>query len=103
MSAALRNRQRGAALLLLLLVLAIGGTWYLVSRMQQLSANATAAVRARNAEVLNKAKQALIGYVVAQANHAGENNPGSLPCPEAPGSFKIGRASCRERVTLSHG
>jgi hypothetical protein len=87
MGAAARHRQRGAALLVLLLVLAIGGTWYLVSRMQQLSANTTAALRARNAEVLNKAKQALIGYVVAQANHAGENNPGSLPCPEAPGSF----------------
>ena len=79
--------QRGVALLALLLVLVLGGTWFLVARMQELSANRTAADRARNAAVLNRAKQALIGYVVAQANHAGENNPGSLPCPEAPGSF----------------
>jgi hypothetical protein len=79
--------QRGVALLALLLVLVLGGTWFLVARMQELTANRTAADRTRNAAVLNRAKQALIGYVVAQANHAGENNPGSLPCPEAPGSF----------------
>jgi hypothetical protein len=81
------SRQRGIALLALLAVLVIGGTWYLVSRMQELGANRTAAERVRNAQVLNKAKQALIGYAIAQANHAGENNPGALPCPEAPGSF----------------
>ena len=82
-----RGGQRGIALLALLAVLVIGGTWYLVSRLQQLSANRTAVERARNAEVLNRAKQALIGYVIAQANHANENNPGALPCPEAPASF----------------
>jgi hypothetical protein len=87
MSLAPRRYERGVALLALLVVLALGGTWFLVARMQELSANRTAADRARNAQVLNRAKQALIGYVVAQANHAGENNPGSLPCPEAPGSF----------------
>ena len=82
-----RSGQRGIALLALVAVLVIGGTWYLVSRLQQLSANRTVAERVRNAEVLNRAKQALIGYVVAQANHANENNPGALPCPEAGGSF----------------
>ena len=82
-----RGRQRGVALLALIAVLVIGGTWYLVSRLQQLSANRTATERVRNAEVLNRAKQALIGYVVAQANHANENNPGALPCPEAPTAF----------------
>ena len=81
------SRERGVALLALLAVLVLGATWYLVSRLHQLSANATAAERARNARVLNQAKQALIGYVIAQANHAFENNPGALPCPEAPGSF----------------
>ena len=82
-----RGRQSGIALLALIAVLVIGGTWYLVSRLQQLSTNRTAIERARNAEVLNRAKQALIGYVIAQANHAGENNPGALPCPEAGASF----------------
>jgi len=82
-----RGRQRGVALLALIAVLVIGGTWYLVSRLQQLSANRTATERVRNAQVLNRAKQALIGYVIAQANHANENNPGALPCPEAGSSF----------------
>ncbi|HUJ29121.1 MAG TPA: hypothetical protein VLW85_24035, partial [Myxococcales bacterium] len=81
------RRQRGIALLLLVAALAMGGTWYLVTRLRQLSLNHAAVNTAYNAEVLNKAKQALIGYVVAQANKPGENNPGSLPCPEAPGSF----------------
>jgi len=82
-----RSRQRGIALLALIAVLVIGGTWYLVSRLQQLSANRTVAERVKNAEVLNRAKQALIGYVITQANHAGENNPGALPCPEAGAYF----------------
>lgn len=82
-----RSGQRGIALLALIAALVIGGTWYLVSRLQQLSGNRTVAERVRNAEVLNRAKQALIGYVIAQANHAGENNPGALPCPEAGASF----------------
>ena len=43
--------------------------------------------RENNAKVLNRAKQALIGYMAQQAALAGENNPGHLPCPEAPGNF----------------
>jgi len=82
-----QRRQRGIALLALIAVLVIGGTWYLVSRLRELSANRTVAERVKNAEVLNRAKQALIGYVIAQANHTGENNPGALPCPEAGASF----------------
>jgi hypothetical protein len=43
--------------------------------------------REHNARVLNRAKQALIGYMAQQAALAGENNPGHLPCPEAPANF----------------
>jgi hypothetical protein len=96
------RRQRGIALLLVMAVIAMGGTWYMVSRLNRLSLNHSAADRIYNAEVLSKAKQALIGYVVAQANKPGENNPGALPCPEAPGSFndasgndgKVNSAGC---------
>ena len=96
------KRQRGIALLLLVAALAMGATWYMVSRLRLISLNSTAVVRARNAQVLNKAKQALIGYVAAQANKPGENNPGAMPCPEAPGSFndaggndgKVNSAGC---------
>jgi hypothetical protein len=75
--------QRGAALLLLLAVLVLGASWFMVSRMNALSAGIfTASNRNHNALVLSQAKQALIGYVAMNAAQAGENNPGRFPCPE---------------------
>jgi len=81
------KHQRGAALIALLAILMLGTSWTLLSRLNAASGDFAAAKRVRNAQVLNQAKQALIGYVVAQAVRAGENNPGSLPCPENPGDF----------------
>jgi type II secretory pathway pseudopilin PulG len=80
-------RQRGMALLALLAVIMLGASWFLVSRLNLDSNLLAAANRSRNAEVLNRAKQALIGYIAAQAAKAGENRPGAFPCPEAPGNF----------------
>ncbi|OGA70656.1 MAG: hypothetical protein A3G81_17805 [Betaproteobacteria bacterium RIFCSPLOWO2_12_FULL_65_14] len=80
-----RSSQRGAAMLVMLAIIAIGGSWLIVSRLNSLSANVIVAKRNHNAAVLNKAKQALIGYVAVTAAQAGENNPGRLPCPEAAG------------------
>ena len=79
--------QRGVALLMLVAVLALGATWFLVDRLNDSSTALAVANRNRNAELLNRAKLALIGYVVAQAAKANENRPGALPCPEAPGNF----------------
>jgi hypothetical protein len=87
MKTASLGRQRGAVLLAMLAVLVLGGMWYLVSRLSAASGDFTAATRTRNALVLNQAKQALIGYVAAQAAKAGENHPGALPCPEAAAYF----------------
>jgi hypothetical protein len=42
--------------------------------------------RAHNAKVLNQAKQALIGWMAMNAVGT-DQNPGRLPCPEAPGNF----------------
>lgn len=84
MNAARPRRQRGAALLALLLILALGGSWYLVAKLDTLQVDHTARQRERNAEVLQRAKRALIGYVAAQAGRSGEDNPGALPCPEHP-------------------
>ena len=42
------KRQRGIALLLLVAALAMGATWYMVSRLRLISLNSTAVVRARN-------------------------------------------------------
>jgi hypothetical protein len=80
-----RRAQLGAALLVMLAVLVLGVSWFTVSRLSAL-ANFIAAARARNAETLGQAKAALIGYVAQRAARSGENNPGRLPCPEAPGS-----------------
>ena len=77
--------QAGAALLVMLAVLALGLSWFAVTRLAA-GANFLAAGRARNAEVLGRAKQALLGYVAQRAARSGENNPGRVPCPEAPGS-----------------
>ncbi len=81
------RRQRGAVLLAMLAVVALGGSWYLVSRLNAERGSIEALRKQRNAEVLNRAKQALIGYVAAQAANSGEDNPGALPCPEAAGYF----------------
>lgn len=43
--------------------------------------------REHNARVLARAKRALIGYVAQRASQSTENNPGRLPCPEAPAFF----------------
>jgi len=82
----MRQRQHGAALMLLLAVLVLGGLWYLISGIQERSADFTAANRDKNARILNRAKQALLGYAAHQAAVSGENNPGALLCPEPAGS-----------------
>lgn len=81
------RRQRGVALIALLAVVALGASAYLMKQLNAESGGISAARKARNAEVLNRAKQALIGYVAMQAANSGEDNPGALPCPEAAGYF----------------
>ena len=83
--AAGRHGQRGAALLVMLSVLILGIAWFGVSQLAAM-ANHAAAARERNADTLGRAKMALVGYVAQRAARSGENNPGRLPCPEAPGS-----------------
>jgi hypothetical protein len=82
-----RRQERGMALLALLAVVVLGASWFMVSRLNAESGGAAAVVQARNAAVLMRAKQALIGYIAAQAVKQYENNPGALPCPEAPGYY----------------
>lgn len=83
----LHARERGLALIALLAVIALGASWFLVSRLNAESNYLTVVNQTRNAAVLNRAKQALIGYIAAQAAHSGENRPGAFPCPEAPADF----------------
>lgn len=78
------RRQRGMAIIVLLVVLLLGSAWWLVSALST-PANSTALKRDHNAKVLQQAKAALIGYVAQQAARSDENDPGALPCPEAAG------------------
>jgi len=84
--AASRREQRGMALLGLLAVAVMVFAYVLTSRLNAAS-RFVGIDRVHNAKVLNRAKQALIGYMAQQAALAGENDPGHLPCPEAPGNF----------------
>lgn len=76
--------QRGVALLVMLVIVTLGMSWFAVTRLAARS-NFVAASRAGNAEALQRARLALIGWVARTAAQAGENNPGRLPCPEAAG------------------
>jgi len=69
------DRQRGAALMVMLVIMIIGSAAFLVS-----SLSTTALKNARQettANALAQAKEALIGRAVAD-----NNMPGSLPCPD---------------------
>ncbi len=81
-----RRAQRGMALLGLLAVAVMVFAYVLTSRLNAAS-RFVGIDREHNAKVLSRAKQALIGYMAQQAALAGENDPGHLPCPEAPGNF----------------
>jgi hypothetical protein len=84
------TRQQGAALLLLLAVLTLGGMWYMISGLHAASGDFKAANRRHNAAVLAQAKRALVGYVAHQAAVSGENNPGAFLCPEAAANIGTG-------------
>lgn len=87
MKSGLARRERGAALLVLLAAIALAASWLLVKQLNAESGSIDAIRKNRNAQVLQRAKQALIGYVAAQAAKTGENNPGAMPCPENLGDF----------------
>jgi hypothetical protein len=72
--------------MVMLVVLVLAGTYLLVKQLSA-ATTPTAARREHNARVLQQAKRALIGYVVMKAGQTGENDPGTFPCPEAPGNY----------------
>jgi hypothetical protein len=87
------RRERGYAILLLMVLLGLGSTWMVVSAVSDASLR-LADDRARNAVALKQAKEALIAWVGGKAlakddddPEVGERNPGRLPCPEAPGYY----------------
>jgi hypothetical protein len=79
-----RRAQRGIALLGLLAVAVMVFAYVLTTRLNAAS-RFVGISRDHNAAALAQAKQALIGWTAINA--ATDNNPGRLPCPEAPGYF----------------
>jgi hypothetical protein len=80
------RRQSGFGLMVMLVVVVLAGTYVVINQLSA-AGGQTAARRDHNARVLQQAKQALIGYVALRAGQTGEQDPGSLPCPEAPGNY----------------
>ena len=81
-----RRRQRGLALLVMVVVLIVGSTYILLKQLNSSAQriNSTAA----SANVLAQAKEALIGYAATNSGR-----PGALPCPDRypPGDANEGR------------
>src|SRR5437016_12513732 len=81
----MRRRQSGVVMIAMLAVIMMSAAWFTVRQLAALPGDYTAANRARNAEVLARAKAALMGHVALQAAKAGETDPGRFVCPEAAG------------------
>lgn len=79
-------------MLILMALLAMGGTYLLVSALGTASSR-TATERDTSARALGDARSALLGWVAKQALESAESNPGRLPCPESLADAGTGTAS----------
>lgn len=77
-----RNKQRGAALMVMLIVVVIGSLAFLVSSLGK--ADKKIERDKITTAALAQAKEALIGYAINSENSSTENKPrpGNLPCPD---------------------
>lgn len=82
---AVRRTQRGAALLVMAVILVLGTSGVLLSALNVASSSAEIARRAASGRALAEAKLALLGYVAMKASN--DTSPGRLPCPEAAGYY----------------
>ena len=81
----LPRRQRGLALLILLAIVALAGTYMLVSSLSKSGTAMTVAKSTRNRASMQEAKTALIAWAAAEAAQptTGQGfQPGALPCPD---------------------
>lgn len=74
------SSQRGVALLQLLVVLTVIGTWAFLSFWNTSSARQQQ--QRTTQQALEQAKQALLGWSVSRGTSANPGFPGQLPCPE---------------------
>jgi type II secretory pathway pseudopilin PulG len=71
-----RNKQRGAALMVMLIIMVLGLAAFLVSALN--SSSVQVERNKKTADALAQAKNALLAYAVSDTNR-----PGDLPCPDA--------------------
>jgi hypothetical protein len=86
-----RNRQRGAALMVMLVILIMGAATFLISSLSRVGQSIE---RAKiSSDSLTQAKEALISYAINSENAGGGTaRPGNFPCPDtdAPGTANYG-------------
>lgn len=85
------TKQRGAALLIMLVIIVIGSTAFLVSSLSKPGLQIER--DKKTTEVLAQAKEALVAYAVSSENAGGATaRPGNFPCPDtdAPGATGYG-------------
>jgi len=78
----MKIRQRGAALILFATILIVGVAWFAVGALGKAPV-ATAERDVMTGRALQAAKQALLGYIAAEAARTDHDKPGRLPCPES--------------------
>lgn len=84
------GRQRGAALLIMLVILVVGIAAILVDSLT--ASSVKTARQAKTATALAQAKDALIGYAITYADTHSNTVPGYLPCPDQTGGANEGSA-----------
>jgi|CXWL01.1.fsa_nt_gi type II secretory pathway pseudopilin PulG len=86
-----RNKQRGAAMMAMLVIMIMGSAAFLVSALN--SSSLQIERDKKTADALAQAKEALIGYAASQGDTIGNPRPGDLPCPDthAPGTIDYGK------------
>jgi hypothetical protein len=84
-----RGRQRGLALLFLLILIGLAGAFFLVNTMNKSSADLSLARDQKTQAALDRAKQALLTYAATvgaensmDASKTKPGVPGYLPCPD---------------------
>ncbi len=85
------RRQHGAALLAFVLILTLGGVFFLVQSLNKASTTYAADKDKATQQSLRDAKAALLGYIARQAADTSISNPpGQFPCPEDASKIGLG-------------
>ncbi len=87
-----RSRHRGFALMALLVLLTLGGLYFFVNNLTPEAIELRR--QQHNADVLNQAKDALLGYALTYRDAHPNEVFGYLPCPDSVGAGSAQAADC---------